>query len=662
MTQTDSTIQVPSGDTAPSDGRDGSCRERLIAYREALERDLTGYTRLETRWSWLRLVGFLICVAVVAGVGFWCGLPLAALAALPAVVAFRYVVLRHIRWKDERIVTERLLTVVGESLGDGVAEGRPVRDWRRPKDAAEPSMALNPPVESGPTWPLTDQERDDLDLYAAPVGVFGLLNRTSTDTGARRLRDMLDEPCLSSEPIRQRQQAVRWLAEHDRERIDIMASALPLRGRSSQVDTLVLLLRRTVPNPHPVASKVIRVWSVPSAVGLAWSVYRIANGHFAWARVFTLLLVLNVLIAYFNRRMLVRVKESAKAWVEMARPLQALLVHARHAGEHLPDQTMLGLLRASFASVIERGEIPSLCARIGWMNLGGPVRSLLDIAMFYDLHVGEAILARAVPSRDVILDGLAALAEFEALASLACFSAEQPVVCYPQLTSDVTVSIVEGRHPLIGRSEPTPNSLSLTGAKRMWVVTGPNAAGKSTFLRMAGVNVLLAQVGSGVPAREMTLSPVRLLTDVRIRDDLAKSESYFLSEVRRLRRMVVDTGQDAPLLGLIDEPFRGTNSSERIAAGVALVEHLLACGNLFLLATHEERLAQTAAGSMVAENYHFREHLGDEGVTFDYRLRPGPADTRTAIRILEQERYPAGLLERARELMQRDLASDQDSS
>jgi DNA mismatch repair ATPase MutS len=185
----------------------------------------------------------------------------------------------------------------------------------------------------------------------------------------------------------------------------------------------------------------------------------------------------------------------------------------------------------------------------------------------------------------------------------------------------------------------------------MWVITGPNAAGKSTYLRMIGVNVLLAQIGSAVPARGMALSPVRLLTDVRIRDDLARNESYFLSEVRRLRRMVADIGAGTRLLGLIDEPFRGTNSSERTAAGIALAEHLLASGNLFLLATHEETLAQTAAASDTAENHHFQEHLTEQGIEFDYLLCPGPAHTRTAIRILEQEQYPPALLERARQLL-----------
>ena len=195
-----------------------------------------------------------------------------------------------------------------------------------------------------------------------------------------------------------------------------------------------------------------------------------------------------------------------------------------------------------------------------------------------------------------------------------------------------------------------PNGIHLERDLRTWVVTGPNAAGKSTFVRMVGVNVLLAQIGAAVPARRMTWSPVRLITDVRIRDDLALHESYFLSEVRRLRRLVLDADPSAPMLGLIDEPFRGTNSLERAAAGIALLEHLMASPNLFVVATHEELLARTAAGTSSAANYHFQERLQDGGIAFDYLLRPGPAGTKTAIRILEREGYPKTLLERARRL------------
>jgi len=142
-------------------------------------------------------VAFLACGVTIAVVAFLYGLLPAAVVAVPILVAFRYAVLRHIDWKGKRTTTDRILIVVAELLYDAVENGRPVRGGQRPSDPGDASVVLPTIVDEGRTWPLTDQERDDLDLYAPPVGLFGLLNHTSTSQGARRLRDMLDRPCLS---------------------------------------------------------------------------------------------------------------------------------------------------------------------------------------------------------------------------------------------------------------------------------------------------------------------------------------------------------------------------------------------------------------------------------------------------------------------------------
>ncbi len=636
------------------DGRhEPSCREHLIARRQDLQRDLAGYVRLETRWSWLRLGAFGASVAVIVVLALMWGFLPAVIVAIPAVAVFRLTIVRHLHWKGCRSSTERILVVIDESLRDAVDDGKPVRDWQRPTDPDNAEAILPAAIDSGLTWPLTEQELDDLDLYAPPVGIFGLLNRTSTEAGARRLRDMLNGPCLSTEHIQCRQEAVRWLDSHDKQRVDVMASIIPLRGHSRRLDALVEPLRHAAPNPHVTASKCIRIWSILSGLCFIFAVIQISIAHYHWFRLIVALVAINLVIARVNKEMFAWLKEAVLPLVRLTPALRGLLVVAYSAEENLPAQTDLVVLRRRFEKVTKAG-IPPLCEHLGWMALGGLARGLLNVLVFYDLHVSEAILKRFVSGRKTLLDGLAAMAEFEALASLACFAAERPDTCYPDWVSQTLVSISDGRHPLIPREHVTANSMLLTDTTRMWVITGPNAAGKSTYLRMVGVNLLLAQIGSAVVAGQMALSPVRLLTDVRIRDDLARNESYFLSEVRRLRRMVADEGADTRLLGLIDEPFRGTNSSERTAAGIALTEHLLDSGNLFLLATHEETLAQTAAASDVAENHHFQEHLTEQGITFDYLLCPGPASTKTAIRILEQEHYPQTLLDRARKLMGSD--------
>jgi len=260
---------------------------------------------------------------------------------------------------------------------------------------------------------------------------------------------------------------------------------------------------------------------------------------------------------------------------------------------------------------------------------------------------GNPARTKAITHREVLLWGLSALADLEALCSLASFASAQPLASYPEPTLQQAFSITGGCHPLIAPDRAVPNDVELTAELRTWLITGSNMAGKSTFLRMVGINALLAQIGSAVCAEHMRFSPIRLMTDLRARDNLSTDESYFLAEVRQLRRMVLPPEGEAALLGLIDEPFRGTNAEEQAAAGWATVEHLLRSPHFFLVATHERRLTELADGA-AATNHHFREELDAQGMAFDYRLRSGPAQTRNALRVMEREGYPAKLMESAR--------------
>jgi hypothetical protein len=626
----------------------GSYPDWLAAYRGRLHDDHARFRRMETRWSWLRLISFVAGLA--AAILLRHDLLFLGIAAIAGVLTFMGAVLRHTTWANRRSFVERASTVSAESFHASTRRDGPARAWQRPEDPAEDSATVPPALHSGPTWPLTDQERDDLDLYGPPVGVFGLLNRTSTPLGARRLRDVLDSPNLSPEHIRSRQDAVRWLEQHNEQRVGIMAVIALLRNHDKRLDRFAQLIRKTERPPRSILSVGLRLWSAVSGLIVVYAVLQIANGQILWAKGLLALLVANSVLLALARPLFRRLEAAVSPWTTLGNTLNCFLAIAQHAGRELPDQAQLSLLKGHFAKIASSAHIPSLCGWLEWAGLHGAMRAVLNVLVFFDLHIGEAVLARVVPNRDILLHGLSALAELEALCSLASFSAELPVACYPEPNGDGALHIEDGSHPLILAPDAVPNSIHLASDVRTWVITGPNAAGKSTFLRMVGINVLLAQVGAAVPARRMAWSPVRLITDVRIRDDLARHESYFLSEVRRLRRLVLDAEPGAPMLGLIDEPFRGTNSQERAAAGVALLEHLMASRNLFLIATHEEVLARTAAGVPSAANYHFQEHLRDGGIEFDYLLRPGPAGTKTAIRILEREGYPASLLERAKHL------------
>ncbi len=615
----------------------------LESYHSECRQHHADLNRRETLWSWARLVTFF------AAIGVWFAIaeqPAFAGAISGAMLLTFYVAVRRHRLARERCAfARRLLDVIAESQSRCGGSVGLVRSRERPVDPTDPDAALEALLDPGRTWPLTDQERDDLDLYSEPVGIFGLLNRTSTSIGRRRLRDMVDHPCLSSERILARQATVRWLDEHAAERFRLMAATAALRGQGRALDRLAATIRRARPLPPFVVAPAMRLWATLSGLFTLLALGQTLIGAYGWGWALLVLLALNAMRFARMRR---TVQEALKPWRDAHDTARGHLALARQGDVDLPSATDLAALRGRFTAVSQREVLPSLCKLLPWTDTGGMIHTLLNIVIFYDVLLADAILRRVLPSQNELLASLAASAELDALLSLACFAWEQPHVCYPTPVAEPTVLISAGRHPLVPPDRVVPNDVSLRGAERVWVITGSNMAGKSTLLRMTAVNVLLAQIGTTAVAETMTWSPARLITDLGVRDNLAADESYFLAEVRHLRRMVSPADDAAPVLGLVDEPFRGTNSQEQVAASLAVLQHLIESPHLFVVATHERRLTDLADGQ-AATNHHFREDLDGDGLVFDYTLRPGPARTRTALRVLEREAYPPEVIRRAHE-------------
>lgn len=604
----------------------------------------------ETRASWLRLVTF---AGVIAAWILLARMPwLAAGCSAALVIAFAAAVRAHLRLRRRREQLDRCVTVATETRSRFGGQVVCVRSPSPPQIADELRAAVTPLFDDGPQWPLTGQEIGDLDLFSGEAGIFGLVNRASTAIGADRLRHFLVHPLLSPQQILARQQAVRWLADRPRERLELMAACAALRDEDARLAKLVGALESAEPlrTTPPVA--VLRAWSVVTAACTLVGLVAALAGAFAAAGALGGVLLVNMalLVRLYGRLAGVR-----QPWQDVGWAVEGLGEAAQAAVRWLPEELpRLGALRAAFVEAMRDGALSRLARRVGWSESGGLMALMANVVVLLDLHVAAAILAIAVPRREALLRAVAALAELEALASLAALAWEQPVACFPRPADETRITLRGGVHPLIDPQAVVANDVHLDARERFWVITGSNMAGKSTLLRMVAVNVLLAQAGGPATAREMIWRPVRLMTDLRASDNLARHESYFLAEVRHLRRMVVPPPGHEPLLGIIDEPFRGTNSADQTAASVAVVRYLLESHNLFLLATHDRHLTELAGEAAQAEpngaplrNYHFRENLGRDGMVFDYLLHEGPATTRNALLILEKEGYPPELMREA---------------
>ena len=250
-----------------------------------------------------------------------------------------------------------------------------------------------------------------------------------------------------------------------------------------------------------------------------------------------------------------------------------------------------------------------------------------------------------------------------ALDVLATFAevAEREGYSRPEMTEEFTLEIVGGRHPVVERMMPReqfiPNDTRLTDDARLIILTGPNMAGKSTILRQIGLIVLIAQMGSFVPAAHARIGIVdRVFTRVGASDNLVRGQSTFMVEMAETSAILHTATQRS--LVLLDEIGRGTSTYDGVSIAWAVSEHLhdrLGCKTVF--ATHYHELTQLADELDAVRNYNVavREVAGPQGtapqVLFLHRLQPGGADRSYGIEVGRLAGLPAPVLGRAREVL-----------
>ncbi len=216
--------------------------------------------------------------------------------------------------------------------------------------------------------------------------------------------------------------------------------------------------------------------------------------------------------------------------------------------------------------------------------------------------------------------------QFEALGALAAYSYENPDDPFPEIATEGT-PCYDGEqlgHPLLPASQCVRNDLRLTEGLRVLIVSGSNMSGKSTFLRTAGINAVLALAGAPVRARRLRLSPLALGATLRIQDSLQQGRSRFYAEILRVRQIVDLTRGPLPLLFLLDEIFAGTNSHDRRQGAEAIVRGLVEAGAIGLVTTHDLSLTHIAEQlAPRAANVHFADHFEQGEMKFDYRIQTG---------------------------------------
>ncbi|NER12776.1 DNA mismatch repair protein MutS [Leptobacterium flavescens] len=226
------------------------------------------------------------------------------------------------------------------------------------------------------------------------------------------------------------------------------------------------------------------------------------------------------------------------------------------------------------------------------------------------------------------------IAFFDAQISLANFAFNHPDYTYPKLNTNGNTQIKRLGHPLVDEEKLVRNNFEMeTG--QFFVITGANMAGKSTFLRTVSLHHIMANTGLPVCAEVSEYAPTKLITSMRTSDSLSDDESYFFSELKRLK-FIVEKIQKETYFIVLDEILKGTNSKDKATGSRRFLEKLTESNSTGIIATHDLSLCKVAEAYTGVENYYFDAYIQNDELSFDYKFKEGICQNMNASFLLEK--------------------------
>lgn len=219
------------------------------------------------------------------------------------------------------------------------------------------------------------------------------------------------------------------------------------------------------------------------------------------------------------------------------------------------------------------------------------------------------------------------VAKLDFALSLAYYRKSLSEYTIPEFIESEDIVLENLYHPLI--DNPVKNSILI---KNNILFTGSNASGKSTFIKAVALNCILAQSLNTALCSKYRCKFSRVVTSIAIKDNILAGDSYFIAEIKSLKRLLDSLNGEIRVLAFVDEILKGTNTIERISASASILKYAESTNGILLVATHDMELTQILE---TYENFHFSETVTEDGVTFDYKLKKGPSNTRNALKLLK---------------------------
>ncbi|WP_256012556.1 MutS-related protein [Desertivirga xinjiangensis] len=482
---------------------------------------------------------------------------------------------------------------------------------------------------------------DDGHIYTSDLDIFGkrslfaLLNRAASIQGCDRLAGWLREKA-ETEDVLARQEALKELSQKRKWLQDFKALMLFAKDNAeNEVRNLYKYLEVPL-SLHSLIKLYVRYQPFvffPAAV-MSFYVPSVA--------------ILVVVMAMLNFGLVSAQMRKVNTADRLLGKAGRVLYHYSQPFKLLENEAFNSKLCKQLNSVIEDEKGGSFSHKIKQLSkllnrleyrLNVFVGPLLNFCLAWDLRQLIAIEQWKQANKIQIAEAFNSLAEYEALVSLCSLHTNYPDWCFPEIVEGKAYTFKAKKlgHPLIPAKSRVENDFVLEDAFKVDIITGSNMAGKSTFLRTIGINMILALAGAPVCAARLTLSNMHVFTYMRIKDSLNENTSTFKAELNRLKLLLETLRADSKIYFLIDEMLRGTNSVDKYRGSKAVIEKLIGQQAVGIVATHDLQIARLEDKyPQYVRNYYFDIQLNGVDMHFDYKLKNGECTTFNASQLLRQ--------------------------
>ncbi len=476
------------------------------------------------------------------------------------------------------------------------------------------------------TW--HDLNMDDL---------FFMINHTCSAMGEEVLWALLHEPKLLEEPLLEREKLISLFQQNEKVRSSLQNS-LALIGKNKKISVYEYMDRM---------EQIRRESNLLHYIGIAGILGSLVLMLCSILQAGVLLIAFLVfnLLSYYKR------KGEIELYYSVISYLIRMIKYAENmAQEEIPElETYFQHLKQHTA------ELKTFCKGAPALVPQNPTGDMMTLFLDYiriifhtDLIRFNNMMTQYFKKKEQIVELFECIGFLDAMCAVACFRTWLNGYCLPEFTCDKQYDAEALYHPFL--ESPVPATIK-TGQSVL--LTGSNASGKSTFIKSAAINAILAQTLHTVCAKSYRAPFYKIFTSMALTDNLFGNESYYIVEIKSLKRILDAVTDEIPVLCFVDEVLCGTNTVERIAASSRILYFIANSNALMFAATHDIELSYMLESCF--SNYHFEERIEENRVLFDYQLKPGRASSKNAIALLGMLGYPEEIIKKAEQTAEQFL-------